>query len=199
MKSILVCKEMRHFSYSCCWVIFIYLNGVSFGTCFPYFLEPRMFDSTCPFHRSGMWAECSCCQCSWILIICQKVTGIFKASLLKFQLVWKKRKLFLFKLSEAVHFLPALKLCLFCGLMLKLLYWTQHVSLFSWTDEESKFNITDSSAGSEDGIYFGELICWRFVCSPLLNMEPTCWISWVCVTGYWMEQLWSSLRYLPCT
>lgn len=136
----------------------------------------------------GTWVECSCCQSSWILIMCQQVTGIFKVSLLKFQLVWKRGNSFPFKLSEAVHFLTALKLCLFCGLMLKLLYWTQLVSIFSWTEEESKLIITDSSAGNEDGIYFGELRCWRLVYSPLLNMELTCWISWVHLIGYWMEQ-----------
>lgn len=87
---------MRHFSYSCCWVIFIYLYGVSFGTSFPYFLEPRMFDSTCPFHRMGT---------SWVLLLPAWLDSdsvsvsnwYFQCSSVKVPVSLKKRKLFSFQ------------------------------------------------------------------------------------------------------
>lgn len=92
-------------------------------------------------HRTGTLVEYCSSQSAWILIVDQSVTCVFKVSLLKPQLSWK-RSSFPSKVSETVHPPIGLKLCLFCGLIMKLLHWIELISIFPWAEGKSKITIT---------------------------------------------------------
>lgn len=108
---------------------------------FLIFLSQECLNMPAVFHRMGALVERCSFQSSWILTVCQYVTGIFKVSLLKLLLDWKRGNYFPSMLPGTAHLSIVLKLCLFCGLILKLLYWAELVSIFSWTERKSEINV----------------------------------------------------------
>lgn len=92
-------------------------------------------------HRTGTLVEYCCSHSGWTLIVCQHVSGIFKVSLLKLQLGWKRGNWFSSKVSETIHLPIALTLCSVTQI-LELLYWIEPLSIFSWTEGKSKITMT---------------------------------------------------------
>lgn len=188
VKSILVCKETRHFSSSCCWVVFIYLHGVSFDTLFLIFLSQGCLNMPALFHRTGTLVECCCFQSSWILILCQYVPGYFQSFSVKAPVRLKKRKLFSFHAARNSSLIDSTKAL--SVLWLDLEAWSFYIELnlfpFSLELKESQkwMSWLDSSAGNEDGIYFGELRCrrLRYPLFWIWNLFAR-WISWVRLNG----------------
>lgn len=146
-------------------------------------------------HTTGTVVECCYFQSSWIVIVCQYKTGIFKVSLLKLQLDWKRGNYFPSMLPEAVHLSTALKLCLFCGLVLKVPYWTELICIFSWIKGKPEMNVIIRFISWEwQWGLFWTTEMWKIYIFSVLNVELTYMLEFLRLIffRYWTEQLLES-------
>lgn len=157
------------------------------------FLSQGCLNMPALLHTTGTVVECCYFQSSSIVIVCQYKTGIFKVSLLKLQLDWKRGNYFPSMLPEAVHLSTALKLCSVTW------SWRFYIELnwfaFSLESKGSQkwMWLLDSSAGNGSGVYFGQLRCGRLTYSLFWIWNLLiCWSSWGWLFRYWTEQLLES-------